>query len=445
MMYRGLVGLLSLVLRLYFRHVEVVGLHRIPAEGPVIFVLNHPNGLVDPLFILCYAPRHVSFLAKTPIFKMPVIGWIARAIDAIPVYRVQDEGGGAGTLQKNMKTFDRARKVLSEGKSIALFPEGVSHSDSRLKPLKSGAARIALGSGLEDLRIVPAGLFYTSKGTFRSSALLYFGEPFGLPPVAEIGTPADPDRQVVRALTERMREALDEVTLQAKHPSFLHVVERAEAIFSSAAGDRKLPGQGRLRRRFLLARQFMIRYERLREEAPELLGALERRIADFEADLAREGLRLEDILPAEAGQLTAIIQGAVFATLRLVALPLVLVGMVTHYAAYRLIGFLSYRIAKQDFDLVSTIKVLGAMAIFPLFWIGIAAGVGACAGWLAGLTSLVVVPASGYVALRFMEEVQADLRAARALVLLLRRRERYVELRREQVAIRDAILALERG
>ena len=51
------VALLRFTLRIFFRRVEVEGLERVPTDGPVMFVLNHPNSLVDPVFILCLAPK----------------------------------------------------------------------------------------------------------------------------------------------------------------------------------------------------------------------------------------------------------------------------------------------------------------------------------------------------------------------------------------------------
>ena len=76
--------LLRGILRIFFRRTEVSGAERVPRTGPVIFVLNHPNGLIDPTFLLCLAPRRVSFLAKAPLFHMPVIGAIARKGMVVP-------------------------------------------------------------------------------------------------------------------------------------------------------------------------------------------------------------------------------------------------------------------------------------------------------------------------------------------------------------------------
>src|SRR5438445_2719335 len=178
--------LLRVVLRIFFRRIEVTGVERVPSEGPVIFVLNHPNGLIDPAFLLCLAPRRVSFLAKAPLFRMPIVGAVARAFEAIPVHRRQDTGAD---LRKNAETFEAARAVLVRGGTIAVFPEGTSHSDPKLRPLKTGTARIALGAAAAlppnlILQIVPVGLYYRAKQTFRSAPLLHFGTPFGVERIA---------------------------------------------------------------------------------------------------------------------------------------------------------------------------------------------------------------------------------------------------------------------
>src|SRR4051812_29197196 len=107
---RIIVALLGFAIRVYFRRVEVTGMDNVPATSPVIFVLNHPNALVDPTFLLCLAPRRVSFLAKAPLFRAPILGYFVRALDALPVYRRQDEGED---VSRNAETFVAARKLLA--------------------------------------------------------------------------------------------------------------------------------------------------------------------------------------------------------------------------------------------------------------------------------------------------------------------------------------------
>src|SRR5258705_7092758 len=125
---------------------------------------------------------------------MPVIGFFCRAFDAIPVHRRQDAGSDPS---QNRETFDTARAVLARGGAIAIFPEGASHSDPKLRPLKTGAARIAFGAagGLVEsspIWIVPAGLYYPAKRTLPSPGLLYFREPFAVEPGALAPGPEPP-------------------------------------------------------------------------------------------------------------------------------------------------------------------------------------------------------------------------------------------------------------
>src|SRR6266850_2775395 len=294
MIRRIIVALLKLALRIYFRRIEVTGLEHVPVESPVIFVLNHPNALVDPVFLLCLAPRQVSFLAKAPLFRMPVLGSLVRALDSLPVYRRQDEGED---VSRNNETFIAARKLLARGGTIGICPEGVSHNEPRLRPIKTGAARIALAAistgEVRDLKIVPAGLYYTSKTKFRSAVLLYFGKPIEVEPV-ELEPDGNPPRAAVRELSDRIESALREVMLDAEHEEALQTITRAERIFSSeteAEGNESLAEELQLQQRFVKA------YQVLQERAPERLRRLEVRMVRFEEELTQAGVDPDDLSP----------------------------------------------------------------------------------------------------------------------------------------------------
>jgi len=86
------------------------------------------------------------------------------------------------------------------------------------------------------LEIVPAGLYYTSKISFRSDALLYFGNPIEVEPVT-LEADGTPPRDAVRLLSDRIAKALREVILDARHEEELQTTARAERIFSSALDD----------------------------------------------------------------------------------------------------------------------------------------------------------------------------------------------------------------
>ena len=450
MLRRAIKVVLLFALRVFFRRVEVVGRGRVPREGPCLFVLNHPNGLVDPAFLLAYAPRRVSFLAKSPLFRTPVVGFFVRALDSIPVYRRQDESGDTAAL--NRETFGRAAALLRRGGTIAICPEGASHNEPYLLPLKSGAARIALGAvsaggegrgagegGLE-LKIVPAGLYYTAKTTFRSGALLYFGEPIPVGP-AEPGPDGEPPREAVRALSGRIAEGMRALTLNADRHEALQMVARAERIFSAADDDEEegpsLERELRRRRRFVEAYAFH------RQHSPARLEALERRVSVYEEELRQAGLedprQLSPSTVSEYARVWKLLgRGALF----LLLLPAALAGAALHYPAYTLAGVLATRLAREYDDVLSTFKIAAALLLFPLTWGVLAFVLYGLSGWRGVLAALAGAPAAGYVALRTREEFGRFAAGTRAALFFIRERSFFRQLLEERRAIRREILAL---
>jgi 1-acyl-sn-glycerol-3-phosphate acyltransferase len=436
---RIIVAILRLTLRIYFRRIEIAGLEHVPETSPAIFVLNHPNALVDPLFLLCLVPRKVCFLAKAPLFRMPVIGYFVRTMDALPVYRHQDQGED---VSKNEEMFAAARTLLASGATIGICPEGVSHDGTTLRPIKTGAARIALGAvstgEVHDLKIVPAGLYYTAKTTFRSSALLYFGKPINVAPVALEATGELP-RGPVRELSSEIETAMRSVVLEAQHEEALTTISRAEKIFSSENdnGDAK-PS---LAIELQLRKQFVKGYTTLSDRAPERLRKLDARITRFEQQLDQAGVDPEDLSPPKSG---ASVLGKLLTRCLgfLLLLGPALLGIVIHFPAYRLGGFLSIRFSKNEEDVVSTAKIISAMLLFPLTWLIAGVVVFQFAGWLAALLILLVLPLTGYLAIRFLEESDKFLGGLRALAFFLVRRRFFVRLLAERRAIKAEIMAL---
>ena len=427
--------LLKFALRIYFKRIEVTGLEHVPNKTPVIFVLNHPNALVDPVFLLCLTPRRVSFLAKAPLFRMPVLGSLIKAMDALPVYRRQDEGED---VTKNEETFVAARKLLATGGTIGICPEGVSHNAPGLRPIKTGAARIALASvstgEVPGLQIVPAGLYYTSKTHFRSSALLYFGKPIPVKPVV-LEPDGSPPRDTVRELSNQIERALREVILDAQHEEALHTISRAERIFTA-----ETPEEETLTEELELQQRFIRAYGVLQERAPERLRRLEVRMSRFEEELKQAGVNPDDLSPPSS-TMAVFRQVLKRSVVFLLMLAPAMLGTVVHYPAYRLGGYLATKFSRDYEDMISTIKISSAMLLFPLTWL-IVAVASYKLGWWAAALSLIVIPLCGYVAILFFEEFDQSLGGLRALAFFLVRRRFFVRLLAERKAIKNEILSL---
>lgn len=436
---RIITAVLRLALRVFFRQIEVAGAERVPANAPLIFVLNHPNGLVDPAFLLCLAPRRVSFLAKAPLFRMPVLSHFVRALDSLPVYRRQDEGSDP---RRNRETFELARELLARGGTIAVCPEGVSHSDTKLKPLKTGAARIALGAASSgdrlEVKIMPVGLYYTAKKSFRSSALLYFGEPIVVEPVV-LDEDGEPPRGAVQSLSNRIRDALLELTLNVEHEESLQLISRAERIYS--AEERAEERSPDLQRELMLRRRFVAGYAFHRERQPERLARLVARLNRYEEELRQAGLDPHELKPPHStGEVVAQLLKRLLLCL-LLFVPAV-IGTLTHYPAYYLSGFFATRVFKVEDDVVSTFKIVGAMLLFPLTWIG-AASIGYHFWrWPGALFAIVILPPTGFAAIRFAEQWENFVGSLRALLYFVRRRWFFNRLLVERRAIRQEIQSL---
>jgi 1-acyl-sn-glycerol-3-phosphate acyltransferase len=431
--------ILRLALRIYFRRIEVTGIANVPDGRPTIFVLNHPNALIDPAFLLCFAPARISFVAKAPLFRTPVIGFLVRALDCLPAYRRQDTGED---VSRNLETFAAARQLLARGVAIGICPEGVSHNEPRLKPLKTGASRIAIAAaaGPENLEvhIVPAGLFYTAKTTFRSSALLHFAPPIV---VSHTTLEADgsPPPSEVRELSKRLEFALREVMLHVEQEEALGLIVRAEKIFSAAelaVADEKQ----QLARSLELRQRFLAGYSFYRTHAPRRIDTIKARIARFEAELKSARLDADDLsLPPTAGHTIFRLLTQIFVCLLLA--PIALVGVLVHYPAYRLAGYLSRRLGREQ-DVRSTFKIISAMLLFPLTWLAVAIAAGIFSGALAAVGSVVIVALCGYGAVRFTEEIDRFYGSFAALALFILRRRFFVRLLAERAAIREEIISL---
>jgi len=217
--------------RIYYRF-TLAG-ERVPATGPVLLVANHPNSLLDPVLVSAAARRRVRFLAKAPLFSDRKVGWIVRASGAIPVYRRVDS---PEAMDGNADTFRAAHAALAEGAAIGIFPEGLSHSKPGITPLKTGAARIALGALAqhpEPFPIIPIGLVFRRKDVFRSEALAVIGRPVDW---SDLAGCTSQDREAVRDLTGRIDGAMRQVTINLEHWEDQPLVDCAAAVWQAEWG-----------------------------------------------------------------------------------------------------------------------------------------------------------------------------------------------------------------
>jgi len=130
---------------LFHRTYKVSGLENLP-EGGKIIALNHTVGC-DPLHLPLILDEKVHFLLQDGDFSIPVIGWMLRETEQIPVYR--------GT-ERAKEALAQACEMLQEGKTIVIFPEGKEVPYGERIKAKTGVVRMALETGVP---VIPLGIY----------------------------------------------------------------------------------------------------------------------------------------------------------------------------------------------------------------------------------------------------------------------------------------------
>jgi glycerol-3-phosphate O-acyltransferase/dihydroxyacetone phosphate acyltransferase len=401
------------LVRLYYPVRVVEGRERIPPGKPLVFVLNHPNGLLDPMVLRVATGFPARFLAKSTLFRNPVSRLAMDAFGSIPIYRAHESGARRGDASRNDESFARCRAELAAGGALALFPEGVSHSDPQLRPLKTGAARIALSAEAEHdgalgVTLVPAGLYYEKKALFRSSVLLVIGEPIAVAPL--LGDYRRDERATVAALTTAIDARLDDVVLQAESRDLLAGIARVARWTSDRASD---AGPEDLAAQHARARELADAYARLRARDPARVEAIAGEVRAYTRVLRHLGVRdpwALELAPLAPGALAAAC-GKV-----MVAAPLAAIGAVMGWIPYRLAGEVAKRVTSDE-DLLSTVKLLAGALFLAVAW-GIeatAAGLAWGARW--AVPTFLAGVATGYAALRF-DELRGEAAEAWRLAML---------------------------
>jgi glycerol-3-phosphate O-acyltransferase/dihydroxyacetone phosphate acyltransferase len=322
-----------LAARVYYR-VRFAGTP-VPPDGPVLLVANHPNSLLDPTLVVAAADRPVRFMAKAPLFSDRKIGWLVRAAGAIPVYRRADD---PTQMARNEDAFRAVFEAIRDRSAVGIFPEGISHSEPAMTPLKTGAARIALGAATRIGRafpIVPVGLTFRDKGTFRSEALVIRGAPILWDDLALRGAE---DSEAVRELTARIDGSLRGITLNLSSWEDRPLVETAVRIWESERGQPSREADRLARLEFttkVLAE--------VRAQGDSAGASLIADVQRHDRRLSRLGLRPADLY-ADVG----VARGVKWAARRIhLLLPLgvilAAVGAALFWAPYQLTGFIVKR------------------------------------------------------------------------------------------------------
>lgn len=265
MIYGLLRWFTGIALHWFYSSIQVIGREKIPLTGPVIIAASHHNALVDALIAGWISPRRLTLTAKATLMDNVLLRWFFPIVGIVPLRRVSDELKKRNTEKvdpaRNVGAFEAILDVLEKGEMVLIFPEGISHSDSELAPLKTGASRIALEARdkrhIKNLQMVPLGLSFEAKGNPGTAVLAEVGEPIAINDAGTTG---------VESLTDLLSSRLAAVSLKQPHPSpDRESVKRREGIHPLAS---PLGAWGELTHRYIInyARDLAVKHSRTPDE-----------------------------------------------------------------------------------------------------------------------------------------------------------------------------------
>ncbi len=429
MAYRFLAWFLRVVTRVFFRQVEIAGLENVPATGPVLFAGNHPNSLIDPILIITTCGRKVHFAAKDSLFKGRIMRAILNGLGAVPVARKDDHDGtraakvpakerDAGERKgTNDAAFDNMFRVLGDGGAIGIFPEGLSHDESQLAKLKTGAARLALGGATKNeqpVTIVPCGLTFIHPKRFRSRVLVQSGTPIVIEPGK--GT----DKDIVAAVTGDLDVAIRRLTINAPDWDTVRALDVVRRLYQ--------PQEISIEDRVELARRFNQYYASVAAD-PRVLTIMSR-VRAYQQKLDELGLTDREL----ARDLSKIeISGRMFKHLILVAfwLPLTAPGAPLHLPTVAFARLVGPRLTPRK-DVVATTKLVIGMLLVLLSYGAAVFFFAWTMNWRWALAAAIILPLSGWATLRVLDRLRLVRRALGVLLRQMRFRKEVKALRAER-------------
>jgi 1-acyl-sn-glycerol-3-phosphate acyltransferase len=413
----------GIALRWFYRDVSIRHADRVPDDTtPLLLVVNHPNALVDALLVGWTLPRRITITAKATLFENWIVGWFLRTTGVVPLRRASDErqrraavpaGSEALDQTRNSEAFRAILERLEHGGAVLIFPEGKSHDEPALAPLRTGPARIALQAHREkrvsSLTIIPIGLVFERKEAPRSRVLVDVGEPLIVDQWMDQWMATTIGAREVESLTEAIEDRLRDVTLNYPTADEAVRARGLAQVFTSlldeprpVGADRSLEDEVEVERRLEQARRLL----ESEDGNPTLRARAERflhRVAAFEQRLLTERIAIDEVsIPVQRRH------GArfVFRELGILALagPIALWGRLNHWIPFRLARALGERdMTSRDQPAMRTI--LAGLVFVVLFYVITTTVVARVAGGAVALMYLVSLPIAADVDLRFTKRM----------------------------------------
>lgn len=398
MLYRILKWLFVLAVRGYFRSISIRGLERIPASQPILVAANHTSAFMDPILLAVYIRRSLYFLARGSAFRKKWVAWILGKLHMIPVYRPEFE---PDEVDRNEETFARCYDHLASGKAILIFPEGISRTERRLRPLKSGIARIGLGAEARHdfqlgVQIIPIGINYSSPHHFQSDVFVHVGRPILLTEYRERF--AQDPKAATHLVMDKLQSELEQRTIIIEDERLEILTGLIEKLYRSELRDDTLP-QDKLHQDFYLSREIVAAVQWFDRHHPDQVDMFDRRIRAYLHHVERLNLR-DTQVKQPMDQMEILRIGFVL----IAGFPLFCAGWLANILPFKLAEWVAGRIRVRE-DFVGSIRLSAGMFIFLFTYLLQAGCMVIWTSWISGLVLLLLFYPAGIYALHYLKSV----------------------------------------
>ncbi|MFN8347956.1 MAG: 1-acyl-sn-glycerol-3-phosphate acyltransferase [Spirosomataceae bacterium] len=366
-LYSFLKFVLQIALRVFFRRFEVQGRDKLKAaKGPLLLVANHPNTFMDPLIAAALMPQRIAFIANGSIFTRFTRPFF-QFFHVIPVYRQKDTSDvPLSPAELNKMTFKRCYDYLKGKGTILIFPEGTSEIERRLRDIKTGTARIALGAEYENhfelgITILPIGLNYSDPTHFRSEVFVNVGEPISL---SDFKQKYDPNSfETVEELTDLIHQRLAETVIITEDDEEDTLVRQVETLYKNQLFDDLQLNDDVKKDEFVLIKELVSAVRYFEKYHPEQVRTLQIKMTNYLENLNK--LHLSDDIFTQTRRLYTHL-GTTLLTL-VIGFPFYLWGLFTNYVPYiapsKIASFIS-----SDITYRAPIMMTVGIIAFPLFY-----------------------------------------------------------------------------
>ena len=349
----------SVIHRLYYRRITVIGAEKIPSGTPVIFAPNHQNALMDAFAVMFPVHKHVVFMARADIFKKPAIAKILNSLQILPIYRIRD---GYGELGRNQEVFDQTVEVLKSNMPLCILPEGNHEGLKRLRPLKKGIFRIAFqteesNSFNLNLNIVPVGIDYSDYFNAGADLTVVYGTPIKIADYAAqyLENEQKTINTLMNVLAENMRSVMIHIP-EENYDLIYQISEMYEPNVWNTCNVKRQP-YNKLKIRQYIVEKMTEAFSAHPQKAIEIGEVLN----DYNSNLKKQNLT-DCQLQQKTPHLLSLLPDTVIS---IFLLPLQVYGMLLNYIPFKLPLIVASKMKDRQFK--SSIQFGVGLFSFPLY------------------------------------------------------------------------------